>query len=56
MPLAALCCLVYFSSYVTRLDFAAVLVEIVQDLQVEKTLAGLAVTGSFVTYGIGMVI
>ena len=56
VPLAALCCLVYFSSYVTRLDFAAVLVEIVQDLQVEKTLAGLAVTGSFVTYGIGMVI
>ncbi len=54
--LTALCCLVYFASYVTRLDYAAVLVEIVQDLQIAKTTAGIAVTGSFVTYGIGMLL
>lgn len=54
--LTALCCLVYFSSYITRLDYAAVLVEIVQDLQIAKTTAGIAVTGSFITYGVGMLI
>ena len=54
--LTALCCLVYFSSYITRLDYAAVLVEIVQDLQIAKTTASIAVTGSFITYGLGMVI
>ena len=54
--LTALCCLVYFASYITRLDYAAVLVEIVQDLQIAKTTASIAVTGSFITYGLGMVI
>lgn len=54
--LTALCCLVYFSSYITRLDYAAVLVEIVQDMQIAKTTASIAVTGSFVTYGSGMLI
>lgn len=54
--LTALCALVYFSSYITRLDYAAVLVEIVQDLQIAKTTASIAVTGSFITYGTGMVI
>ena len=46
----------YFASYITRLDYAAVLVEIVQDLQIAKTTAGIAVTGSFITYGAGMLI
>lgn len=54
--LLILCCLVYFASYVTRLDYAAVLVEIVQDLQIPKTTASIAVTGSFITYGLGMLI
>ena len=54
--LTALCCLVYFASYITRLDYAAVLVEIVQDLQIAKTTASIAVTGSFITYGAGMLI
>ena len=51
-----LCCLVYFASYVTRLDYAAVLVEIVRDLQLSNTTAGIAVTGSFITYGLGMIL
>ena len=54
--LVVLCCLVYFASYVTRLDYAAVLVEIVQDLQIPKTTASIAVTGSFITYGLGMIL
>ena len=54
--LLALCCLVYFASYVTRLDYAAVLVEIVRDLQLSNTTAGIAVTGSFITYGLGMIL
>ena len=54
--LLVLCCLVYFASYVTRLDYAAVLVEIVQDLQIPKTTASIAVTGSFITYGLGMIL
>ena len=54
--LTLLCCLVYFASYITRLDYAAVLVEIVQDMQIAKTTAGIAVTGSFITYGAGMLI
>ncbi len=54
--LVALCCLVYFAGYMTRLDYAAVLVEIVQDMHIAKTTAGIAVTGSFITYGVGMLI
>lgn len=54
--LVVLCCLVYFASYVTRLDYAAVLVEIVRDLQLSNTTAGIAVTGSFITYGLGMIL
>ena len=54
--LIVLCCLVYFASYVTRLDYAAVLVEIVRDLQLSNTTAGIAVTGSFITYGLGMIL
>ena len=54
--LTALCCLAYFASYLTRYDYAAVLVELVRDLHVPKTLASVAVTGSFITYGAGMLI
>ena len=54
--LIVLCCLVYFASYVTRLDYAAVLVEIVRDLQLSNTTAGIAVTGSFITYGLGLIL
>lgn len=54
--LTLLCSLVYFASYITRLDYAAVLVEIVQDLQISKTTASIAVTGSFITYGAGMLL
>lgn len=54
--LQLLCCLVYFMSYVTRIDYAAVLAEIVNDLGVTKQAASIAVTGSFITYGVGQII
>lgn len=54
--LELLCCMVYFISYVTRLDYAASLTAIVDDLNVTKQLASIAVTGSFITYGVGQII
>ncbi len=50
--------LVYFFSYAMRLDYAAAIVAIVKDpvLNVDNSLASLAVTGSFITYGIGQII
>ncbi|NLB36564.1 MAG: MFS transporter [Clostridiales bacterium] len=51
-----LCCLIYFSSYVTRINYAAAIAQIVISLGITKTSASMAVTGSFITYGIGQII
>lgn len=51
-----LCCLIYFASYLTRKNYASVLVEIIDDLNIPETLAGMADTGSFITYGVGQLI
>lgn len=48
--------LVYFFSYAMRLDYSASIVAIVSDLKITNTMASAAVTGSFITYGIGQVI
>lgn len=48
--------LVYFFSYAMRLDYSASLVSIVSDLKITNTMASAAVTGSFITYGVGQVI
>lgn len=48
--------LVYFFSYAMRLDYSASLVSIISDLNISKTAASAAVTGSFITYGVGQVI
>lgn len=48
--------LVYFFSYAMRLDYAASIVAIVKDLKIDNSLASLAVTGSFITYGVGQII
>ena len=45
--------LVYLTSYMGRNAYAAVLVEIIRDLQVSKSLASIAVTGAFFSYGLG---
>ncbi len=51
-----LCCLVYFVSYITRIDYGAAIAEIVNDLQITKEAASFAVTGSFITYGLGQIV
>lgn len=48
-----LCWILYFTSYVTRLNYGAALVDIIADTGITKTAAGLVSTGSFVTYCIG---
>ncbi|OUS74981.1 hypothetical protein B1748_19575 [Paenibacillus sp. MY03] len=48
-----LCCLVYFTSYLTRINYGAALLEIAQSLNISNQLAGMAVIGSFITYGAG---
>lgn len=54
--LCLLCCMAYFVSYLTRLDYAACMVEIQDALQVGKNVAGLPVTACFLSYGAGQVI
>lgn len=53
MLLIWLCSLVYFVSYLTRINYAAALSEIITKLHVSNAVASLAVTGSFITYGLG---
>lgn len=52
----ALCCLLYFTSYITRLNYAATLSEIIRSMGITKSMASLAVTGSFFTYALGQLI
>lgn len=54
--LTMLCCLLYFTSYVTRLNYAASISEIIHSMNITKSLASLAVTGSFITYGLGQLV
>ena len=51
-----LCWMVYFASYLTRINYSAVVSEIVSAEGLSKTAASIAVTGSFVTYGAGQLI
>ena len=51
--LQCLCCMVYFVSYLTRTNYAAALSEMVNVLHISNETAGLAVTFSFLTYGLG---
>ncbi len=54
--LAFICALVYFTSYVTRINYGAVVSEIVRAEGIGKEAASLAVTGLFITYGAGQLI
>ena len=51
--LTVLFCMVYFTSYITRGNYAAVLPEVMSDLALSKSEASLAVTFSFISYGLG---
>lgn len=48
-----MCCLVYGTSYLTRYNLMAAVSAIADSLEVSHQLAGLAVIGSFIAYGIG---
>jgi len=54
--LVVLCTVCYFVSYVTRINYGAVLLEIVKTEGISKVAASMAVTGSFITYGAGQLI
>ncbi len=54
--LIALCTACYFISYLTRINYGAVLLEIERAEGISKVAASMAVTGSFVTYGAGQLI
>ena len=52
----ALCSLVYFVSYFSRKDFAAVMEGMISSAVIERSLAGLALTMLFIFYGAGQLI
>lgn len=48
--------LVYFASYITRINFGTVMVEFIAAENVAKSAASLITTASFITYGVGQLI
>lgn len=48
------CC--YMVSYITRINFGAVILEMATETGIAKSLLSLSVTGSFITYGSGQII
>lgn len=54
--LVVLCTVCYFISYVTRINYGAVILEIERAEGISKMAASMAVTGSFITYGAGQLI
>lgn len=56
MHLMLLACMVYFSSYITRINFSAIIVEFISAEGVAKTSASLITSVTFITYGAGQLI
>ncbi len=54
--LTMLCTITYFTSYFARSDFAAVLTAFISEEGISAELAGLIITGSFFSYGIGQLL
>ncbi|MBO4950907.1 MAG: MFS transporter [Clostridia bacterium] len=54
--LVFLCAVIYFVSYVTRINYSAVLVEIMKSEGYTKTAASVPLTGLFIVYGVGQLI
>lgn len=54
--LAYICTFMYFTSYMTRLNYGAVVAEIERAEGIPKDMLSFAVTGLFITYGIGQLI
>ncbi|MBP3379020.1 MAG: MFS transporter [Clostridia bacterium] len=51
-----MCTLVYFASYLTRINFAVMMVKICSDMNAAKTQLAVVVTGLTIVYGVGQVI
>ncbi len=56
MGLAALLSFTYFVSYLTRLNYGSLMLEMERSLNISNTLLSMAVTGSAVTYGVGQIV
>ena len=54
--LVLLCAAVYFVSYLTRINYAAVLVEMIQSEGLAKTAASIPLTALFISYGFGQLV
>lgn len=54
--LAALLAITYMISYVTRINFGAIIAEMENATQIPRSLLSMALTGSFITYGAGQII
>ena len=54
--IAWMCTLVYFASYLMRINFSVMMVKICSDMQVAKTDLAIVVTGLTVAYGVGQII
>ncbi|MBE7040585.1 MAG: MFS transporter [Ruminococcaceae bacterium] len=48
------CC--YMVSYITRINFGAVILEMATNTGIDRALLSLSVTGSFITYGTGQIV
>ena len=46
----------YMISYITRINYGAVILEMVKATGIPKTLLSLSLTGSFITYGAGQIL
>lgn len=46
----------YFISYITRINFGAIISEVTTATQIPKDILSIALTGSFITYGAGQVV
>ena len=47
---------IYFVSYLTRINYAAVIAAIIAEEKISATHAAVAVTGAFITYGVGQLV
>lgn len=56
VTLMILCAIAYFTSYLTRVNFAAVIAAIVQAGDIDKPTAGIVTTLGFITYGVGQLV
>lgn len=54
--LGGLCSLVYFASYLTRMNFATVISEVITAEGITKSTASIVTTASFISYGLGQLI